>query len=310
MQGIIRWVIIMVGLSFLMGCGKQIPGDIIQPEQMEEVLYDYHLSVSMTNNLEYSENYKKTSFNNYVFQKHGITEAEFDSSMVWYTRHVEELTAIYANLSERFKQDKERIAAALDARQTDGFVSMPGDTVDAWPYKKLYWLTSNPLSNLVTFTIEPDSNYHPKDAFLWKANYTFLSKGKAAMAFNILYDNDSVIGQSKLIANSGMDSIYLHTDSAYNIKNINAFIYLMPDSSGMASMLVSDLSLTKYHAPKDSTQAASDSISQMEPMMKTEYQKPESTQSESRRQEITNPEIKAEKLKKADVPLKLKTPLE
>ena len=308
MKRIVRWVAVAAGLSFLMGCGKQIPSGIIPPEQMEKVLYDYHLSVSMANNLEYSEYYKKKSYNDYEFQKHGVTEAEFDSSMVWYTRHVEELTAIYSHLNERFKKDKQRIDAVLEAREATDFVSLSGDTVEAWPYRKLYWLASTPLNNLVTFTIEPDTTYHPKDAFLWKANYTFLAEGKATMAFNILYDNDSVIGQSKLITSSGMDSLYLHTDSAYNIKNINAFIYLMPDSTGISSLLVNGLSLTKYHAPKDSAQVETDSISDMKPMMETEFHKPETSKPETPKTKPQEPEVKSGKIEKRDVSLKQKLP--
>ena len=41
-----RWTLI-AGLALMTSCGKQIPSDIIQPKQMEKVLYDYHLSLSM-----------------------------------------------------------------------------------------------------------------------------------------------------------------------------------------------------------------------------------------------------------------------
>lgn len=236
----------------IVSCGKQIPNDIIQPNQMEEILYDYHLSVSMTNNLKSDEYYKRKAYQEYIFKKHSVTEAEFDSSMVWYTRHTSELATIYSNLSERFKKEKQRIEMFLNARGEEEYVSLPGDTVDTWPYRKLYWLTDNPFNNLFAFEIEPDSNFHPKDAFLWKANYTFLSAGKVVMALNVQYDNDSVIGQSKQISHSGMDSIYLYTDSAYQIKKINGFFYLSGDSIQNPNVLINEVSLTKYHAIKDS----------------------------------------------------------
>ena len=35
----IYWKLIMA-LVLMTGCGKQIPGDIIQPQKMENVLYD------------------------------------------------------------------------------------------------------------------------------------------------------------------------------------------------------------------------------------------------------------------------------
>ena len=63
-------------LTLLTSCGKEIPDDIIQPEQMERVLYDYHLSMGMSSNS--SKNTEKVAHKQYIFEKHGITEAEFD----------------------------------------------------------------------------------------------------------------------------------------------------------------------------------------------------------------------------------------
>ena len=77
----ITWVWLL-GAAFMVGCGKQVPEDIIQPDRMENILYDYHLSISMGNNLSYSDNYQKEAYKNYVFEKYHITEADFDSSMV------------------------------------------------------------------------------------------------------------------------------------------------------------------------------------------------------------------------------------
>ncbi len=268
-----NWMLGLLGCCMLVSCGRQIPGDIIQPDHMEDILYDYHLSVSMSNNLKSDEYYKRKAYQDYVFQKHQITEAEFDSSMVWYTRHTSELSTIYSKLSERLKKDKQRIDMFLSAREEDGYVSMSGDTVDIWPYRRLYWLMDNPLNNQFVFEIDPDTTYYPKDAFLWKANYTFLAEGKVTMALNVIYENDSVIGQSKEIAHTGLDSIYLYTDSAYQIKKINGFIYLFGDSVRKPNVIINEVSLTKYHNLTDSISEVKDSLD-VAPQVKTETLKP------------------------------------
>lgn len=54
----ITWVWLL-GAAFMVGCGKQVPENIIQPDRMENILYDYHLSISMGNNLSYSDNYQR-----------------------------------------------------------------------------------------------------------------------------------------------------------------------------------------------------------------------------------------------------------
>ena len=62
----IHWLV-FVCIIVLTGCGKSIPQDIIQPDKMERVLYDYHLSMGMSNNLTYTENYQSESYKNYIF---------------------------------------------------------------------------------------------------------------------------------------------------------------------------------------------------------------------------------------------------
>ena len=60
----IYWKLIMA-LVLMTSCGKQIPGDIIQPKKMENVLYDYHLTIGMTNHL---KNTEKEAYKKYIFQ--------------------------------------------------------------------------------------------------------------------------------------------------------------------------------------------------------------------------------------------------
>lgn len=51
MKSIRKGGISMLLLLGLAGCGKEIPSDIIQPSEMESLLYDYHLATTMGNDL-------------------------------------------------------------------------------------------------------------------------------------------------------------------------------------------------------------------------------------------------------------------
>ncbi|MBO5250658.1 MAG: DUF4296 domain-containing protein [Bacteroidaceae bacterium] len=269
MRSKIGRTLLLGGFFLLMSCGKQIPSDIIQPAKMESVLYDYHLSMGIAHNSSADENYKKESYKNYIFKKHHITEAEFDSSMVWYTRNSQELAAIYQNLNKRFDREKNQITALMGDRYSTNTTSLPGDTVDLWQYYPVYWLTEAPLMNNLAFEFKADSNFWARDAFLWKANFTFLSPGTATMGLNVLYMNDSVVGQTKTITKSGLQSIYLFTDSAYKIKNVNGFIHVHGDTLNLhPSVLVNELSLQKYH------RSETDSVASVTPQPLDEGEKP------------------------------------
>ena len=247
-----RWTLI-AGLALMTSCGKQIPGDIIQPKQMEKVLYDYHLSLSMAQS---SKNVEKEAQRNYVFQKHNISEAEFDSSMVWYTRNSKMLADIYTNLSKKFQKEEDRLELLRGEMQTSENASFNGDSINIWKYPSLNWLTSSPLSDMIRFEIKTDSTFKPKDKFEWTVDYIFLSESKATMGLNILFDNDSVMGKTLTLTQSGRQSLTLQPDSAYNMKSIHGFIYVYGDSIQKPNVLVHNIELMRYHAPADTTRVA------------------------------------------------------
>lgn len=258
----ITWTL-MLGAALMVGCGKQIPKEIIQPDRMENILYDYHLSISMSGNLSYSENYQKEAYKNYVFNKYDITEAEFDSSMVWYTRHTEELAGVYKRLGIRFRNAKKQVQVLLAQRENKPAISHPGDTVDVWYDRTIYWMTDTPLTNKITFEIPADSNFKMKDAFLWSADYIFLSDSnrKATMGFNILFSNDSVAGLVQEVTHSGVQTLYIKPDSAFAVKSVNGFVYYEDnDSVRTPGLIINNITLTRYHEIVDSTAVAKDSI--------------------------------------------------
>lgn len=244
----IRWTLIAC-LALMTSCGKEIPSDIIQPEMMEKVLYDYHLSISMTQS---SKNTEREAQKNYIFQKYNITEAEFDSSMVWYTRESQELMTIYENLDKRFKREYDRVERLLESREeANTRTSVSGDTVDIWRKGDLHWFSRTPLNRQLAFEIMSDTTFHERDAFLWDVDYHFLTEGKILMGMNVVYENDSVLGLTRMVESSGPQSIYLHTDSAFKVKMLNGFIYVPDDTlANDPKVLARHIKLTRYHMPE------------------------------------------------------------
>ena len=274
-------------LTLLTSCGKEIPDDIIQPEQMERVLYDYHLSMGMSSNS--SKNTEKVAHKQYIFEKHGITEAEFDSSMVWYTRESKELMTIYENLNRRFSREYDHIERLLESREdASARTSVSGDTVDIWRKADMYWMTKTPLNNQLAFDIKGDTTFHERDAFLWNMDYIFFSPGEVIMGMNVVYENDSVVGTTQVIKESGPQSIYLYTDSTYKVKMLNGFIYVANDSVLKPNILVHNLSLTRFHRPEvkdslvtDTVSAKKEIVKEEKKIEKKELQKPQDLKKET-----------------------------
>ena len=133
------WIALIGAALLSSSCGKQIPSEVIPPAQMENILYDYHLSLGISTQLNTTEEYKKQAYKNYIFKKHHITEAQFDSSMVWYTRNSYELSNIYQKLDKRFNTEKTKLNAMLQERDIN-IATQAGDTIDLWNFYPVYWL--------------------------------------------------------------------------------------------------------------------------------------------------------------------------
>ena len=241
----------VIALGVLSACGKKIPDDIIQPDAMQDLLYDYHLASTMSSSLPYTESYQKDAYFDYVFQKHHVTEAEFDSSMVWYTRHAEELATIYRSLQERLEREEKQMKGQVAKRDNQIDVSMSGDTVDVWQDRTLYWLSTSSLTNKVVFDLKTDTTFKPQDAMELQADFHFIpskaTSGKAVMALNFYFDNDSVQGLTRIVTRPGKQRLYLRPDSAFTIQSVSGFIYYSNNEHPDASLLVDDIRLTRYH---------------------------------------------------------------
>lgn len=294
----IRWTWIAC-LALMTSCGNDMPKNVIQPEVMENMLYDYHLSLGMAIT---SQNTEKEAQKNYIFKKYNITQADFDSSMVWYTRESKKLMAIYENLDKKFKREYAHIERLLESREeANSRASISGDTVDIWRKGDIHWFTKTPLNRQLLFEIKADTTFHERDAFLWDINYHFFTEGSILMGMNVVYENDSIAGMTQLIDESGPQSIYLHTDSTYKVKELNGFIYVPDDSiASDPKILAHHISLTRYHmpAPVDSTSTKKEKMeSPKESSKKSKAQEEIMTLEEPKEEEFQNAQSAMEKRK-------------
>lgn len=237
----------------LTACKKKMPDNILSKGEMEDVLVDYHIAKAMTDNLPIEERYKQVLYLDYVFEKHGTTEKDFDSSLEWYSRHTEDLAAIYKKVNKTLSTQKDDINHLIASTENGTQESGKGDKVNVWRKQKLYKLTETPFTKKICFTIYPDSNYKEKDALLWNLRATFIAAKvhpqEAIMSMNIKYVNDSVLINTKRITKTGTYSIRLQNDSLCKIKEINGFVYYNSRSHFKEDALIIDkIKLTRFHA--------------------------------------------------------------
>lgn len=122
-QKIIKFVFFCF-VTLLLSCNANedsIPPEIISPENIVPLIVEIHISdgilisrqqKSRRNEIEY-ENFHKA-----IFKKYGYTRAQFDSSIGYYSRHLDIYESIYENVMNELrkkeaenKKNKDKIEA-------------------------------------------------------------------------------------------------------------------------------------------------------------------------------------------------------
>ncbi|RGX80061.1 DUF4296 domain-containing protein [Bacteroides stercorirosoris] len=260
----IQWLNIFMLAFCFTACQVKRPKVVISDAKMENVLYDYHIAKAMGEEVPYTDSYKRVLYIESVFKKHGITQAVFDSSMVWFTRNPDVLTKIYEKVNTRLKAERSSIDHLISIRDNKPKESLPGDSIDVWAWQRIYQLTGMPMDNKITFVLPSDTNFKDRDTLRWNVRFRFHngtvdSMYAPVMAMQVVYKNDSIISDIQKVYKSGMETISLHADTLGEIKEIRGSIYY-PSTQVTHTLLTDRISLMRYHATDTLSFAKNDSV--------------------------------------------------
>lgn len=97
---------VLLLVLLLVGCR---PRGVMSPNKMRDVLYDLHHAeaVLQLSGYNYGHDEAVAQYYSEVLRKQGVTQAELDSSLVWYTAHPNRFQRIYPRLIARIQKEQE-----------------------------------------------------------------------------------------------------------------------------------------------------------------------------------------------------------
>ena len=236
-------------------CKPSLPSDVLSEGKMEEILYDYHLTqaAAETERLSSSDMY---AYRLAVLRKHGVTQAQFDSSMVYYTRHTELLQKVYENLYDRLNKEAVSLGATVTELEKFGEQSAKGDTANIWNGTRAMVLPAIDPFNYYSFSMVADTSFHKGDRFLLEFDTKFLMQdgmrnGIALLA--IQFANDSVTSQMVRPQNSQHYSLMVEDRDSLGIKKVSGYMMFNNpgDPAGSKTtfklMIIQNIRLIKMH---------------------------------------------------------------
>ncbi len=246
-----KFLIYIFLLTIVSACGSGGDG-ILSKSKMEQVLYDYHIAQAMITNLPSDERYKAEMYMNAVYEENGVTKEQFDSSIVWYNRHAEDLEEIYDNLNDRFTVMNEELQLQTGRKEMITLSSDNGDTVNIWSGTQLVLLRNRDILNRESFHIKADTSFYKGDKFLFKADGRLINSDKSSrnfrltICFGVKYKDGKVISQVQSITRNDSRQMTLNTDEK-EIDELFGYFYYngMPDENNFA--VVSNIQLIKMH---------------------------------------------------------------
>ena len=242
--------ILCATLFLLVSCNVEIPKDIIQPAELEALLYDYHLVQAMSTDAEGGE-YKRRLYAGYVFGKHNVTKEHFDSSLMWYARNPKYLHSIYSSLYDRLDAEIALMTGERKLAKSEKDM-LNKDTLDLWCEERIMLLSSSPFMVRKAFAYDADSTFVVGDSISFAAAVHFVCPGdepssSAHIALVVEYKDNTSSSAGATITQDGYYTLEVPRNATAAIKALSGHIYYMSDSLSGERLLVGGLSLKRIH---------------------------------------------------------------
>ena len=257
MRNLLSFFAIISMVIFFCACSsKSESNEILSAEEMEDVLFDYHIAQSLVNQSGDSADFRIRVYAESVFKKHEVTEEQFNNSLRYYHRHTTELHDIYKNIEKRMN--------FLVGDYAETGYTTEGDTANIWQGPKVYLLTAA-LNNYATFIQPTDTLLTEGDKLELNFSTGWLYKEGQRQATAVLYlqyEGDSIVTSTQHFSNSGPQQVILRIGKKKKIESIRGLIYQhTPWTSDPKILVISDISLIRYHSTTPTPGKTTKSIS-------------------------------------------------
>lgn len=246
---------------FISSCDSR-PRGVLNSKKMENLMVDLHvLEGSLrASGSSYGSGAVGDKYYESLYEKYGITRADFDSNLVWYTKHPKEFGRIYQNVLARVdslgSDVRKRKFHPIDSTALTGVTNL-------WTKGIKYVFTKDSVRNKLHFEIQ-NVELLPKDLYELSFLHRVAKSDSSTNPHAVMYVNYS---------NNIVDSIYtkLHNDSILrrytllfkarkNRKVVSLSGYLLGNDSskGIMNAYVDSVKLIRKFNPfnQDSIRAA------------------------------------------------------
>lgn len=251
--------LLLASLS-LLSCNSR-PEYVIDEDTMTSLLVDVHLSEGLLEvqgkQISDHDNYSQELMAA-VLLRHGVTKAQYDTSLIWYSQNLKKLIRIYEQVDQELENQADNWKV-LANEQSAVSISLSGDKVDVWGQDRALILDESRHLNHRIWRLPTDTCYYTGDTVQWQLHLSEMNQGQAVMASMVLLTEYSADIAEEHVAGVSTDvicrdSLIVLTASApkeEKIKKIVLSLHVMNavdrDTVRVAPALVDSISLIRIH---------------------------------------------------------------
>lgn len=207
----------VLAAAVVLSCSRT-PSGVLSKGEMAELLADIHVGEAVVENNynDYLSDSAKKVVKQAILEKHGVTQAELDSSFMWYGKHLDRYIEVYEETADILQKRLDN-AGAIGASMSGGAVA--GDSVDVWAGARNFELSRRSPSDIVAFVLKHDDNWESGDIYTWRVKL-HNSPVMARFDLNADYVDGTTEVLSTTFAGDGWHEITFYTDSTRQASRI------------------------------------------------------------------------------------------
>ena len=179
-----------------------------------------------------------------VFVKHRITQAVYDSSLVWYGKNLD----VYMQVNNMALTDVIKKIESIEIIEPEKVASPNDDMFDIWSIGRYHEFYQASLSNSLIFNFKPNEDYSSGSIFVFGMQVMgFISGMQSSVEVHLRAEqNDTTITMMNKIHNDGFHEMIIRTLPVQRVKRVYGYVRFNETAVPYHKIYLNDLSMIKY----------------------------------------------------------------
>ena len=252
-KSIVKYLFFFGLIVFFVSCNDR-PKGVLNKTDMTEILTEMHKldGALMEKGYTYSSDSMKLRYYSFILSKHDVSKANFDSSLVWYTKNPKTFVSIYNKVVENL--EAQQIEVKSGKYHFIDSVELAKIKSEIWTKKTQYKLTKDSTKTKVSFEIK-DSNLMYADVYILRLLLRIAPKDSCTehhIALRVNYTNgkkDSVYIKTYNDSLLRRYTISLPAKRILKIKSVSGELYGYKKLKGKINATIDSISLKRKFNP-------------------------------------------------------------